>query len=223
MLVSICPESGFSQRGWRVKRLNHTVLCTSLRKRNQNPVTYQRAFEKPFNASHCDIPAVNPLSRALSPDLVAFYSVLPIQASALPSKWLSWLFFVWLPLNGPRGQMWCNGCLPVGQTASQERKGRTITNQCVQLPQDSKRSCVEAASLFTPKAFWRKRVSLTGWVSGCFLMDWHWRTTVSITYKRWRTNRNNMGWKVILVFFSLLFHTCFKHIVAPYYLFVIRW
>lgn len=51
IFVSICPECHFSQRGWRVRGLNHNSHCTSFRKHNQTPVTYQRAFKKPFSAA----------------------------------------------------------------------------------------------------------------------------------------------------------------------------
>lgn len=95
--------------------------------------------------------------------------------------------------------------------------GRTITNQCVRLPDDTQRTGVEAASHFTPKAFWRNQSSLRGWVDGCLLMDWlDWPQSTAKEW--WSINTGgNAGWKVWFVYisffsFHFLLHTMFVFI-----------
>lgn len=149
-----------------------------------------KALQCSTTAAHRYILTLNSLDWALSSDFLAFYLMLLIQANALSCKWLSWVFLLWLPLNGPCGQLWCNGCLPVGQTASSERR-KDNTNQCVQLLDDTQRSGVEAATHFTPKAFWRKCSSLRGvewivvflwigfdWPQGIINMWWNIQTGI---------------------------------------------
>lgn len=154
----------------------------------------------------------------MSPDFLAFYSMLPIQANALPSKWLSWsLSYSDCPWMVPVADC---GVMAASLWDKQPlRKGRTITNQCVQLPDDTQRTCVEAASHFTPKAFWRKRSSLKGWVNGCFLMEWLWLTTVSITYKWWDIQLGIMGIETLLLFVWFFFcSTLIWHFVVALYI-----
>lgn len=99
------------------------------------------------------------------------------------------------------------------------RKGeRTITNQCVRLLDDTQRTGVEAASHFTPTAFWRNRSTLRGWVDGCILMDWLWLTTKYCRRVMEHKHRGNIGRKVC---FSLSFSfilSFLKHIVGFYLL-----
>lgn len=53
------------------------------------------------------------------------------------------LFLLWLPLNGPCSQLWCNGCLPVEQASSQEREGGNYWSICcVELLDVTQRSSV---------------------------------------------------------------------------------
>lgn len=99
------------------------------------------------------------LSIQPSPHFLAFYSLLPIQAmhsqlSGYPESFCSdcpWM----VPVAS-----WSVMAASLWDKQPLRKGGRTITNQCVRLPDDTQRSGAEAASHFTPEAFW----------SGC-LMD----------------------------------------------------
>lgn len=54
------------------------------------------------------------------------------------------------------------GLPPCGTNSLKGKEEGKITNQCVQLPNDTKRSGVEAVSHFTPKAFMEELAFLRG-------------------------------------------------------------
>lgn len=86
--------------------------------------------------------------------------------------------------------------------------GRKITNQCVQLPNDTKRSGVEAVSHFSPKAFMEELAFLRGWVDGCLLMDWLWLTTRYYWQEIEHTKK--VGLLAFLCVFCPLFSCCYN-------------
>lgn len=88
--------------------------------------------------------------------------------------------------------------------------GRTIANQCVQLPDDTQRSGVEAASHFTPRAFSEEAVfpeRLSGWLpfNGLPATD-HKALPTSDGVLQTGIMGDDICW--VGCFFPLLFHTC---------------
>lgn len=162
-----------------------TALSTSLRKSNQNPVTSQRAFKKPFNCSlwHSHIKPTRSSSVSRPPCFLRIVTN-PVQRttyylSGYPESFCSdcpWMVPV-ASCGVMAASLWDKQPL---------RKGRTITNQCVQLPDGTQRSCAEAASHFSPKAFWRKWSSLRGWVNGCLLMYRLWLKALTMSDRAYK-------------------------------------
>lgn len=179
-------KSHFSRRGWRVWGLNHssctTLYHTGLRKSNQNPVSYQRAFKEPFSAATLALSAIsshqNPLNLQTCSVLTHCYQSRLVHShlSGYPESFCSdcpWMVPV-ASCGVTSASLWDK------QPLRKAEQGQLLIN-VNSFPMTPR----GAASHFIPEASWRKRSSLKAWVDGCFLMDRLRLTTMNITCKWW--------------------------------------